>query len=421
MKLSRRKRITFSLIGAGLAFLALELLTPPLYSLVLGTPFDHPALEAELRDRISTFAPDEANNLNIAPSSLANDRLVLHPYTGYTFNFDGLPQETQPYLGNSIASVQRGPDRLVVAVFGGSVAGGTFGANQQDFAERLEQPTGRTVSMVNFAVGGYKQPQQLMALSYLYSLGAEFDIVINIDGFNEAALTPTDNWEKGVFPFFPRHWHTRLEGLANADSLLDLAEIRKSEINRGRLAVFFQRTGLTRSRTLLIIWKVGDLGYARSIFQLTEALAQTDLHYQVSGPQVNLESEAELFEAIAFVWASSSIQMQRLSEANGAQYFHFLQPNQYWEGSKPLTEAERQLAFWEESPSRNGVLKGYGPLIAAGADLRAEGLNFYDLTPIFAENTETLYIDNCCHFNEAGYSLLGEAVLAAIFEDWTAP
>ena len=31
---------------------------------------------------------------------------------------------------------------------------------------------------------GYKQPQQLMAYNYLLSLGAEFDAVINIDGYN---------------------------------------------------------------------------------------------------------------------------------------------------------------------------------------------------------------------------------------------
>ena len=49
------------------------------------------------------------------------------------------------------------------------------------------------------------------------------------------------------------------------------------------------------------------------------------------------------------VWQNSSIELARLSEANGIGYFHFLQPNQYDEGAKKMGVEERRLAFPAES------------------------------------------------------------------------
>jgi hypothetical protein len=37
--------------------------------------------------------------------------------------------------------------------------------------------------------------------------------------------------------------------------------------------------------------------------------------------------------------------MARLAEANGARYLHFLQPNQYLEGSKPISDEEREIVI----------------------------------------------------------------------------
>ena len=48
------------------------------------------------------------------------------------------------------------------------------------------------------ALGGMKQPQQLLALEYFLSLGASFDVVINLDGFNEIALPYSENLPWGT-------------------------------------------------------------------------------------------------------------------------------------------------------------------------------------------------------------------------------
>jgi hypothetical protein len=47
--------------------------------------------------------------------------------------------------------------------------------------------------VVKATIGGYKQPQQLMALNWFMALGGEFDIVINLDGFNDVALPALEN------------------------------------------------------------------------------------------------------------------------------------------------------------------------------------------------------------------------------------
>ena len=51
----------------------------------------------------------------------------------------------------------------------------------------------RTLVPLCMAHEGYKQPQQLLVLAYFLSIGQPFDLVINIDGFNEVALSPLNN------------------------------------------------------------------------------------------------------------------------------------------------------------------------------------------------------------------------------------
>ncbi len=40
-----------------------------------------------------------------------------------------------------------------------------------------------------FANGAHKQPQQLLILNYFLSIGQPLDMVINVDGFNEMAVS----------------------------------------------------------------------------------------------------------------------------------------------------------------------------------------------------------------------------------------
>jgi hypothetical protein len=59
------------------------------------------------------------------------------------------------------------------------------------------------------------------------------------------------------------------------------------------------------------------------------------------------------------VWRSCSEQMHALCLLHDIRYFHFLQPNQYVEGSKELTAEERANGYAADSPYRPVVEVGY--------------------------------------------------------------
>ena len=106
--------------------------------------------------------------------------------------------------------------------------------------------------------------------------------------------------------------------------------------------------------------------------------------------------------------------MHKICSTNGIKYFHFLQPNQYVAGSKPMGENERHLAIQDNHIFAMPAKRGYPYLVEAGKDLARKGVNFYDLTQVFANDSEPVYVDECCHVNATGNSILGRAMGEAI-------
>lgn len=76
---------------------------------------------------------------------------------------------------------------MIVGLFGGSFSKLCY-FSLKSVLDRHSATLGKNFIVINFATDGYKQPQQLMILNYLLALGAEFDVVINLDGFNEVSL-----------------------------------------------------------------------------------------------------------------------------------------------------------------------------------------------------------------------------------------
>ena len=145
-----------------------------------------------------------------------------------------------------------------------------------------------------------------------------------------------------------------------------------------------------------------------------EAPKSSDQRYQLRGPPREYKDDAVLYRDVAEVWARSSLQMARLCAGLGIEYFHFLQPNQYVEGSKPLTEEELRKAINPSQPYRSGVEEGYPELQRLGAELARNGVAFHDATGVFAEVQQSVYFDDCCHFNIVGNRVLARFVARAI-------
>ena len=96
------------------------------------------------------------------------------------------------------------------------------------------------------------------------------------------------------------------------------------------------------------VWKIQDRRLlAQHLERLEEARLATTVaaDYVATGPPFPTDSESELYDFLVTLWKNSSIQLDRLCRAGGIDYYHFLQPNQYVDGTKVLTAEEREKAF----------------------------------------------------------------------------
>ena len=349
-----------------------------------------------------------------AESSQGHDSsgLVTHPYFGYT-----TPAVHEP--SNNMPPLLAHDSTLVVGLFGGSVARQV----QHVFRERLaaflaEEGSALAPVVVDLAQGGMKQPQQVHQLAYMLAAGAEFDLVVNLDGHNDL-MGPHYNMQRGVFPSFPYMWDKRVGASEDDKLLLGRTVLLEHELNRLR------KVGggvLGLSATVGFVLRRNFEKLNRRILGLNQQLlGQRDqqYHLETHGPRWawyegdQEQHEDTVRELAVQVWFRSSLVMANLAATAGADYFHFLQPSQYIAGSKPLTEEEMATAYKQDWSEIN-YAKSY-PLVAEhGTELRQAGVAFCDLTQTFADVDETIYIDTCCHVNPRGTWMLATRMVDAI-------
>jgi hypothetical protein len=325
-----------------------------------------------------------------------------HPYLGaaplrYDEAFRPLPK--------------RAPEQLVVGLFGGSVALQIAKDGKDQLSRGLAEIYGvRTVQLVNLTGGGFKQPQQLIALCYLLAQGGELDLAISLDGFNEVAMHGVRNEPDGVWPAYPFAWRSRATSALTATmaSALGRSEGLRQQLQSCAEAALGPVAGFLPSAQLLYRLRLESLGS-----RWTAATAEVDEIPVVVGPRFFGDPYPMLVE----VWFDSTLQMQRMCQANGIAFYDFLQPNQYAPVSKPMGPEESALALNPKHECKKGAETGYPLLIAAGPRLLAEGVSFTDLTGLFGATHEPVYTDDCCHFNALGIKMLVEAMLKRISSD----
>lgn len=351
---------------------------------------------------------------------------ILHPYIGYVCHprEGDDPASDYGFKDTKLPLQRRSDGKIIIGVFGGSVAM-QFSAGGLDAlkAELKKDPSfsNKEILILNFGYSGYKQPQQLLALNYILALGGSFDIVINLDGFNEVALPVARNIPDGTFPFFPSEWKWRVARDASDDEeILTRAGIIHNREMQKNEQTFFSLAPLRYSYTAKLIWKCLDRYLARRISENIRKLdrRKTDLenNYTTTGPARHYKDEKDMYQDLVGVWEQCSLQTYKICAANGIKYFHFLQPNQYVPDSKPMGEEERRLAIDDKHIYGIPAKLGYPYLLEAGKELVRKGVNFYDLTKVFANDREPIYIDSCCHVNKQGVSILGRVIGEAIIK-----
>jgi hypothetical protein len=352
------------------------------------------------------------------PFSLPGELAGAKTAAAATNNFGFVAAVGYPYY-------RRTANELLIGIFGGSV-GLWFcqlGADRLVQQLKASEPfTRRDIVPLCFAHEGYKQPQQALVLSYFLSIGQEFDLVVNIDGFNEVALGAWNDRE-GLDLSMPSAMHVqplinlidqatltpeKLESLAAIGGYKRRLNAAAERINGNRSAavnlVFEQYYRFTRQRLVSEQFRFAAL---------PSNPARTSVMYVT--PRTRPREGSKLFDDIAALWVASSALMQDLLAARSARYLHVLQPNQYYT-QRRFTDAEARVALNPGSPFRAAAISGYPVLVRAAADraLQRRGIAFLDATRVFDGEPAAVYADDCCHYTVRGNELLADAIARAI-------
>jgi len=347
---------------------------------------------------------------------------ILHPFYGV---------ETVPalaYTGKLVKYFQSG-DRekdYVIMVVGGSVAGlFCYDRSWNEFTNALRKDpyfNNRNIRLINYARGGFKEPQQAAMVSYLISAGFRPDTVINIDGFNEVALG-NYNATNNVFPLYPSlaHWgHLTRSGVLDTGTVELLHRIvsRQETVDRiGNTALRFGFPySLLLSRIAIIAMNAARTSYVDSCRQYVSWLTEGPREGEavgLTGPPFDKDLSA-VMDSIVKCWSESSLSIDSICRARSIHYLHVLQPTLHDDGSKPVTDEERSRGIALESWIK-GTREGYPMLRKAGSGLLESGVHFADCSMIFKDVKESIYYDPC-HFEGLGLEIFGRAVAQAYLD-----
>lgn len=315
----------------------------------------------------------------------------LHPYLGFinactNFNSKGFIKE------HNLKENQSFGDEKVfrLLILGGSVANHL--SRNNIFEDQLIKSFNKSnslkgiysrVEIINTALGGYKQPQQLFALGYLLAQGYKFESIINISGFNEIALPLTENYNEKISPILPRD-HARRE---DKESFL-----------------------VSPYRHLRKISNLHPL--TRFLYPKINSLVSKSVNTKKNKPySFDLpNNKEEAFKLSKNIWVQSSNMSYEISNYYQIPYFEFIQPNQYVESSKIFTEKEKKekILSYDLMPYRKPIEDFY--LKINPIDFSIPDKNIIDLRYIFINQSNNIYADACCHFNDLGNILLSKNI-----------
>ncbi len=365
-------------------------------------------------------------------ASFGEEPTSLHPYLGFsltprvdeqigsgTVTMDEIG--FSPYGGEVFRS--RDPDTVIVGIVGGSVAH-NFGAGNgatilSQMLQRDEHFKGKAFRFTTMALGGYKQPQQLIALNYLLVLGAQFDIVIDLSGFNEVTLPFHENIPVGLHPLYPRSWHL-LAGDLSSHHLGLIGRIAWLRQLRSTIAQWSRWGICNKSYVCGLVWHVFDHGIAQGILSANVALMIPDgdegVDPMFAGPPYGKSGTGAALKVIVASWKNGAQLMQDLGRAHSFRTFTFLQPSPYF-GSKPRSSQEREILVPGNWADMHGS-RGYPLLQDAVKELADAGYSAVDLTDVFHDHPEQIYVDSCCHVGARGNEILAEAIAREILKRW---
>ena len=215
----------------------------------------------------------------------------------------------------------------------------------------------------------------------------EFDLILNLDGFNELALPLSENYEINDHLVYPRNY-SRL--ISTFNSNFDCVKNLNNKVNRFLYLPIFEIIDLYSIRNCHFSLEGQNKNSGTRFSKMT--------NYEKNNFNKTLEKTLNL-------WKISSDKIFNYAEEKKIIYIHALQPNQYLLNSKILTEKEKKLLNYPKYG--NIISKYYNQLNLE--NLKAK--NLIDLRYLFKNNSKDLYRDYCCHLNNLGMHLISLEII----------
>jgi hypothetical protein len=302
--------------------------------------------------------------------------------------------------------VHKPAGELWIGLFGGSVAFGVPATDNSTtiaglLERRLNQPGGRRVRVVNLAIPGGQQPQQLLVLLLNRH---RLDAAITFDGVNEVVV-PTCYNKDHVPPQFPyRPYYELLFGHTITDEQVCESVLLERE------TAAFRRRPAWQQRLLAPLHARTTARHRARLAELSGAPAAFRSFFG--------DARGQSVEAVgtegARSWAEYTAVMSSVCRSLGLPALFVVQPIP--DRQKPLTTRERA-----DLEAQAGIVairaKGYAEVLTRARALQDAGHPVVSFEDVFEGVTEPVYTD-LIHFEDRGSALVAERLAEHIGRTW---
>ncbi|MCD4742392.1 MAG: hypothetical protein K8R67_07965 [Desulfobacteraceae bacterium] len=397
----------------------------------MGTQIDKAAVAVQSESKKSVSFPNRLLNPYIGwietPGTILKERLSQ---SRINLQSENDPDPDWLYITrNSLGFVSKfdipltkNENDYVIAVMGGSVAMWFVLQTSKEFIIQLNQHRffkEKNIILFNLASGGYKQPQQLNLLNFILINSFVPDMVINIDGFNEAALAYA-NLKSGISPAYPSHshWTHLTKGFALSGEIRKiLGKHQRALVKMKQFSGLAQKFSFSSILSFIFLkqqerWK-NEMTHQEILYiEKSETIAKDTRKLTIKGPNFSTD-----LNDIATIWQWSSKLMHDICTANQIRYFHILQPTPHDPDSiRQFTKEELKRIGSSDHLWAQGVRLIYPMLKAKAEELKDWGVLYKDLNTVFLTSTESIYYD-ICHFNQEGNEIVARAIASYIKEN----
>jgi hypothetical protein len=297
------------------------------------------------------------------------------------------------------------PDLFIVGVFGNSIARGIADFMQeapwvQERLATLPAARGRRVLILNFAVGGHRQPQPFLVLAYLLSLGMRIDLALSFGAANEVfngKLGMEQGWS-AAFPLI-HTWEplTRsLEPSAVTDERALLGQLftRLAANARGRIEGCRLASCIALNR--MVAKGGGWLGRA-----LTPVDEDAQFRHFARDP-LGAAAREPVLPFLARLWQRATLMMAAATRETGGRFLGLLMPSPWVHpsGRPPYDSTAEEAA--EERPVHAAALP---ELVRVTRELAGQGVPMLDASRLMDDHPAddpALFLDHHGHLGAEG-------------------